>query len=167
MRRDGACCAGRCSRRGCLERVLRRGEAGDEQQTQTANGATSEGSGAVRAQVSATSRRISDFFSQARAEARGGASGVKAGSLTDHVAACGIRLSSQPSVLPGDPLSTEAGGIPNVGRAVSASKDGACSSFVQGVCISDRSSLTSSKRCRGWAGWMPIIIGNTNNGIPP
>ena len=96
-------------------------KAGDEQQAQTAGGAASASTSYARVKDSAADRRISDFFGQARVEARRGAPGVKAGSLADHVHEGGLGLSSESSVLHGNPVPPEAGSIPHVGGAVSAS----------------------------------------------
>ena len=90
-------------------------KAGDEQQAQTAGGAASASTSYARVKDSAADRRISDFFGQARVEARRGAPGVKAGSLADHVHEGGLGLSSESSVLHGNPVSPEAGSIPLVG----------------------------------------------------
>ena len=136
---------------GCIARVFRRGEAGDEQQAQTAGGAASASTSYARVKGSVADRRISDFFGQARVEARRGAPGAKAGSLADHVHEGGLGLSSESSVLHGNPVSPEAGSIPLVGGAVSASQDGARLGPVQGTCFSDRPRVVGQGQAQGGA----------------
>ena len=156
---------------GCIARVFRRGEAGDEQQAQTAGGAASASTSYARVKGSVADRRISDFFGQARVEARRGAPGAKAGSLADHVHEGGLGLSSESSVLHGNPVSPEAGSIPPRGGR-SFSLPGRCSpwpcsgNLLLGSTTCGRT-RTGSRRCRAWAGWTQAFTGSTSCGIRP